>query len=331
MIANTYPIQNAGDVESSRLLTIIDLGNGDIKALVKLTATNQWARIVFPSVLRELPEYETGSFALNDRFYMVGDEVTGPDCIRTGETARGKIDNALPLLAGVIRKAFPMQREITTDVIFTAPSVKQYGEPIKEMLSGSHTVRMPADDQLLTDEFSQTITVGTVSAQLEGYRAVELARQSMSGSRGVLFDIGNRTTIVTVFERNGKIVDRKPFDNCGVRGMASRLVTSEALATADGLKLTPNEDDVIDFLFSNKARKAKGLYIPQLEICLRDAISFTAGYAADADVFLLGGGAGIPAIESVFPKGLKPKKLDDPQWANVEGLKLIADKLIARA
>ena len=199
------------------------------------------------------------------------------------------------------------------------------------MLTGSHTVTLPADDQLLTDEFSQVINVGTVSAQLEGYRALEIAKQQMSGSRGVLFDIGNRTTIVTVFQRNGKIVNRKPFDNCGVYGMASRLVISEALATADGLKLTPNEDDVIDFLFSNKARKAKGLFIPQLEICLRDAISFTAEYADDADVFLLGGGADIPAIESVFPKGLKPTKLDDPQWANVEGLKLIADKLIARA
>ena len=330
MIATTYPIQRAEDCENPRTLAIIDFGNGAIKALLRLAHSQDWVKVTFPSALANLSEPSGECFSVNDEFYLVGEDSEQATCVRTGATARGKIDNALPLLMETFRRALPTQKQIAADVIFTAPSVKQYGSLITDALSGIHTVTIPGSDALLTEDFTQTVTIGKVSPQLEGYRAVELAKAQMEGEKAVLFDVGNRTIIATVFKRNGQILNRKIFDECGVWGVASRIQLAESLANIDGLKLTPSEDDIIDFLFSTKAKKAKANYLPQLEACLRGAVEFAIASDGASEIFLLGGGAEIPGIDAVFPKGHKPKKLDDPQWASVNGLKLIADRLIER-
>lgn len=330
MIATTYPIQRAADSETAKALTIIDFGNGAIKALIRLANSQEWIKVTFPSALANLSEPSGECFSVGDNLYLVGEDSDRATCIRTGATARGKIDNALPLLMAALRRAFPQQLELTTDVIFTAPSVKQYGGLIAGALGGTHRVTVPGSEELLTDDFTQSVTIGKVSAQLEGYRAVELAKAEMKGDKAVLFDIGNRTIIATVFKSNGKILNRKVFDECGVWGLASRIQAAESLANVEGLKLTPSEQNIIEFLFSSKGKKAKAKYQPQLEACLMDAVNFAVESEGSAEIFLLGGGADIAGVEAIFPKSHKPKRIADPQWASVNGLKLIADSLIAR-
>ena len=331
MLATTYSVQRARDCETDEAVAIIDFGNGAIKALIRLSSSQNWIEITFPSALANLSEPSGECLSINGEFYLVGEDSNQATCVRTGATARGKIDNALPLLMETLRRAFPTQKQLAVDVIFTAPSVKQYGGLISDALSGIHTVTVPGNEHLLTEDFTRTVTIKKVLPQLEGYRAVELAKAQMKAERAVLFDIGNRTIIATVFKRNGQILDRKVFDECGVWGVASRIQSAEALANTEGIKLTPSETDIIDFLFSAKAKKAKAHYLPQLEACLRGAVEFAISSDGGSEIFLLGGGADIAGIDAVFPKGHKPKKLDNPQWANVNGLKLVANRLIERA
>ena len=331
MLATTYSVQRARDCEIAEATAIIDFGNGAIKALLRIDDSQNWIQETFPSVLANLSAPSGDCLSINGEFYLVGEDSAQATCIRTGATARGKIDNALPLLMETLRRAFPTQKQLAVNVIFTAPSVKQYGALISDALSGTHTVTVPGNDHLLTEDFTRTVTIKKVLPQLEGYRAVELAKAQMKGEKAVLFDVGNRTIIVTVFKRNGQILDRKIFDECGVWGVASRIQSAESLANVDGLKLTPSANDIIDFLFSAKAKKAKAHYLPQLEACLRGAVEFAISSDGGGEIFLLGGGAEITGVDSVFPKGHKPATLDNPQWASVLGLKLIADRLIERA
>ncbi len=326
MIATTPSVQRAADTPVLKSLVIIDFGNGDVKAFYRSPRTDEWEMVKFPSLVAKLSEPQPGCFKLGDQLYLVGDDAQRATCIRTGASDRGKIDNALPLLVHALRCVVGEGLSVNTDLIFTSPSVKQYGSAITETIKGRHEISTPADELSMIAERHQVFTVGKAAAQLEGHRAIELIKSEVD-SRALLVDVGNRTIITTLVEKSGRIISRKAFDSCGVRGIASRIVTAESLAGVDGLKLTPSEDDVISFLFSKKGRKAKEHIRPQVMACVGEVLNYIHESAVSCPVFLLGGGAELPGL----PKILGGKVISDPQWATVNGLKAVADTLIARA
>ncbi|MEN8443384.1 MAG: hypothetical protein ABG776_00060 [Cyanobacteria bacterium J06555_13] len=326
MISTTFPLQRAADATALKSLSIIDLGNGDVKVLYRKPGVDAWETIKFPSLVAKLSEPQPGCFQVAGQLYLVGEDAKQAICTRTGASDRGKIDNALPLLVYALRSLVGEGLSVNTDLIFTSPSVKQYGRAIQEIVEGSHVVVTPADELAMISQREQTFTVGTVAAQLEGHRAIELVKAEIE-DRALLVDVGNRTVLVSLVDKTGRIISRKAFDACGVRGIASRIVTAESLAGVDGLKLTPSEDDVMAFLFSKKGRKAKDLILPQVMACVSEALAYINDVAASSPVFLLGGGAQLPGLTKV----LGGKVIDDPQWATVNGLKAVADALIARA
>ena len=267
MIATTYPIQRAADTTDLKTSLIIDFGNGDVKALVREPGQDSWEAIKFPSLVAKLTEPQPGCFQVNNQLYLVGEDARLATCIRTGASDRGKIDNALPLLIHALRTLTGSATSLAVDVVFTSPSVKQYGAAITAAISGHHEVITPADELALIGQQQQLLTVGKVVPQLEGHRAIELVKADIQ-TRAMLVDVGNRTIITTFIEKSGRILSRKAFDSCGVRGIASRVVTAESLAGMDGLKLTPSEEDVIGFLLSKKGRKAKDSIEPQVMACV---------------------------------------------------------------
>ena len=326
MIATTPSVQRAADTPVRKSTVIIDFGNGDVKAFYRKPGTNEWELVKFPSLVATLSEPQPGCFQVNDQFYLVGEDAKQATCLRTGASDRGKIDNALPLLVHALRCVVGEGLSVNTDLVFTSPSVKQYGAAITNAIKGRHEISTPADVLSMMSERHQVFTVGKVAAQLEGHRAIELIKDEVD-SRALLVDVGNRTIIATLVEKSGRIVSRKPFDSCGVRGIASRIVAAESLAGVDGLKLTPSEDDVMAFLFSKKGHKAKDHIKPQIMACVSEVLHHIQESASHYPVFLLGGGATLPGL----PKLLGGKVISDPQWATVNGLKAVADTLIARA
>ena len=326
MIATTYPIQRAADTTDIKTTIIIDFGNGDVKALVREPGQTAWESVKFPSLVAKITEPQPGCFQVNNQLYLVGEGARLATCIRTGASDRGKIDNALPLLIYALRTLTGNATTMNADVIFTSPSVKQYGAAITSVIKGQHEVITPADELALIDQQKQVFIIGKVAPQLEGHRAIELVKTDMN-DRAMLVDVGNRTIITTFIEKGGRILSRKAFDSCGVRGIASRVVTAESLAGVDGLKLTPSEEDVIGFLLSKKGRKAKDSIEPQVMACVAEVLRYVSDVAEGYPVFMLGGGAELPGLAKLFGG----KVIKAPQWATVNGLKAVADVLIKRA
>lgn len=321
--------QRAADVidKPLSLLSIIDFGNGDMKAAFKVSDSDSWSEIKFPSLVAKVGRPVAGCFQSGSDFYLVGGDAATYECLRTGATDRGKIDNAMPLLMHAVRQKFGVNRSISLDVVFTSPSVKQYGQAITEAIKGRHQIRTPGDEIELIEDVIQTITVNKVAAQLEGHRAFQLVKDDFS-QMAVIADIGSRTAILTRIKNSGRIVDRKTFDDCGVYGVSNRIVAEESLAGYDGLKRCPNEEDVTNYILGKGGRKAKAAINPQVRACLSEASRLSIEWAgSEGKIFLVGGGAMLPGVSSLF----KAKVIPNPQWATVNGLKSVAEKIIERA
>ena len=310
---------------TAKALVLIDLGNGDVKALGKMNGTDKFVRCCFPSHAALAPSANSDCLMIATaegfKTYLVGQPAADIACSRTGQSAEGKVKNARLLLFHALRQMFGTTDDIHADVIFTSPSVKSYGPAIAAQLVGRHSVQIPTDTEVIGSR-AQNFAVHIHSAipQLEGYQAFAAVRSKLKGESAYLIDVGNRTILVTQVSATGRILNRRPFDNCGVYGIADRIVTRESLAAQ--LK-TPSPQQVIDFLLDGDCTEEVAAQIADdLIACTADALAFIGD--SEAQRFILGGGAKLPGIEQV----LSGKVIKHPQWANLEALAEVAEQLL---
>ena len=313
---------------TARALVLIDLGNGDVKALGKMNGTDKFVRCRFPSHVAIVPNANSDCLAVltanGSQPYLVGEPAAEIACSRTGQSADGKVKNARLLLFHALRQMFGTAEDIHADVIFTSPSVKSYGPAIVSQIIGRHPVEVPADAEVIGSK-PQCFAVHIHSAtpQLEGYQAFAAVRSKLKGDSAYLIDIGNRTVLVTQVSASGRILNRRPFDECGVYGIADRIVSRESLAAQ--LK-TPRPQQVIDYLLDQKHGPELAEQITSdLSASLAEAIAFIGDDSAPR--FILGGGAKLPGIEQI----VGGKALKNPQWANLEALAEVSGELLKGA
>lgn len=331
MTAATYGITTAKSQKMTKTLVIIDFGNGDVKAKFRTNGSDSWDLVKFTSSVATTKNESPDGLRIQNEFYLIGDAAHRVECRRTGSTDSGKIKNALPLLLHAIREGVGFGEPITADVIFTCPSVKQYGEDITKAIQGVHSITIPGDTIAMQKALRQTVTIGKIVPQLEGHRAMELIRDKLKGEQAVLVDIGNRTIIVTIINNQGRILARKPFDACGVNGVVSRVLLDESLAGMDGLKRCPSEADIMEYIFAPSRKKDSALanaIADHLRKCTQDSLAFIDQVAPRSPVYLLGGGASLPGITQVFEGA---KVIKNSRWATVDGLCSIADKIMGAA
>ena len=109
---------------------------------------------------------------------------------------------------------------------------------------------MPVDAEVIGSKPQRyAVHIHSATPQLEGYQAFAAVRSKLKGESAYLIDIGNRTVLVTQVSASGRILNRRPFDECGVYGIADRIVSRESLAAQ--LK-TPRPQQVIDYLLDRK-------------------------------------------------------------------------------
>ena len=310
---------------TAKALVLIDLGNGDVKALGKLRGTDKFVRCRFPSHVAIAPYANSDCLTVitvdGPQSYLVGEHAAAIACSRTGQSADGKVRNARLLLFHALRQMFGTAEDIHADVIFTSPSVKSYGPAIVSQIIGRHPVEIPADAEVIGSQ-SQPFAVHIHSAtpQLEGYQAFAAVRSKLKGEFAYLIDIGNRTVLVTQVSASGRILNRRPFDECGVYSIADRIVSRESLAAQ--LK-TPSPQQVIDFLLDKKHSAEMAAQIaPEVSASLAEPLAFIGDDSAPR--FILGGGAKLPGIE----QSVSGKPLKNPQWANLEALAEVSDELL---
>lgn len=330
VLSATFSIEAAMAQTCLDVQVIVDLGNSDLKIKARSTSSTQtinvWKTAIFPSLVAKLSAPQSGCFQVDGEYYLVGEEAKSAACQRTGATELGKINNALPLLTAALRDLYGDDVNLEVNLIYTSPSVKQYGQAIRERLKGEHTVLTPPDELGLESAKAHKITINKTVAQLEGHRAVELVKDEID-NRVMLVDIGSRTIIATVVDQFGRVIARKAFDNCGVRGIASRIVAAESLANMNGLKLCPSEEDVIEFILGKGAKKTQKLIEPQIKACTGELSIYIADIAPNIPIYLLGGGATLPGLAKLLNAAI----IDTPQWATVNGLCAISSQLFERA
>ena len=310
---------------TAKALVLIDLGNGDVKALGKMNGTDRFVRCRFPSYAALAPftnsDCLTIATAQGFQTYLVGAPAADIACSRTGQSAEGKVKNARLLLFHALRQMFGTTDDIHAEVVFTSPSVKSYGPAIASQLVGRHPIQIPADAEVIGSRAQRfAVHIHRAIPQLEGYQAFAAVRSKLKGESAYLIDIGNRTILVTQVSATGRILNRRPFDNCGVYGMADRIVTRESLAAQ--LK-TPSPQQVIDYLLdSDHPSEVARQIADDLVACTAEAIAFIGNDPAPR--FILGGGAKLPGIEQV----IGGKIIKHPQWANLEALAEVAEQLL---
>lgn len=309
----------------AKALVLIDLGNGDVKALGKMNGADKFVRCRFPSHVATALNANSDCLAVITadglQPYLVGEHAAEIACSRTGKSADGKVKNARLLLFHALRQMFGIAADIHTDVIFTSPSVKSYGPAIVSQIIGRHPVEVPADTEVIGSKRQRfAVHIHSATPQLEGYQAFAAVRSKLKGDSAYLIDIGNRTVLVTQVSASGRILNRRPFDECGVYGIADRIVSRESLAPQ--LK-TPSPQQVIDYLLDQRHSEEIAEQIAlDLSASLAEAIAFIGDNSAQR--FILGGGAKLPGIEQI----VGGKVLKNPQWANLEALAEVSAELL---
>jgi hypothetical protein len=305
-------------IPTAKSLAVVDLGNGQVKALIKAHGSKKFERVSFPSYVAETQEshsdclkiYSGGTF----KNYLVGAAAAEIPQSHTGKTEDGKADNALILVAHALRLAFGTSAHIHCDVIFTTPSNKAYKDIVTAKLEGVHNVATPADADVIGSEaIAQTIVIHKAVAMLEGYQAHAALKLKTDSW---LLDIGNRTAIATKISADtGRPLKRQVFGGCGVRGLAESICQREGLSQ-HMKEHTPER--VIDFLFSGADVSAD--IAPDLGRCIASVLAFVD----DSPRFVLGGGAGIPGMAEAL--AATPTK--DAQWANIKAIADSAEEII---
>jgi len=312
--------------QAARALVCIDLGNGDVKAVVRMPGVDSWVPTKFASTVCSNAA-STFSVATADgkKTFSVGNDSALADSHRTGQTKDGKVENALPLLIHAIRQTVEIKHmdKFHCDVIFTSPSNAAYRERITSELKGIHSVSVAADETDL-DSFGSEFAIDVHNAfgQLEGLRAIHLVSEQVEGE-AYLIDIGHRTTLITRVNGKGVVQnkDRRLLDDRGVYAIAREADRREVMAE----QMCFSAQDVITAAFDRKNKKVAATALADIFTdTLGDAIA-----ALDSDIprFLVGGGAGLPGIDKLF----KGTVIDNPQWASLHGLASVADKVIAHA
>lgn len=341
-----------------QLTIIIDFGNGFVKVLIKQGSNSDWMRLTFPSIVAESAGEE---MSINGVKYVIGDKATEYTCMRTGNTPNGKVENALPVLVESIGKTVGWTRDYAANIIFSCPSVKDYGDAIKDKLRGEHTIIIHGQELLGEENETYTLTVDKMSAQLECHLAYRL--KTTPKKRRYLVDIGSRTLIINVIGPDNRIEHRNVIDACGVWPMLERIREGELLSGVKGLKRLPNEQDIANFLYGlelkplkripNKASDStrSKLIVQNKEIeannelvrdviariepavmgCLSNAIAYIErSWQPNDELYLLGGGAKLCGLKQLLPHD--PKLISkEPVWATVDALAQESAVLLSKA
>lgn len=338
-IEKTYPVTT----EAAKALVLIDIAASHCQAMIRFPGKTNFERFSFESSVKPLPESDGKAFKiLSDKSasqpLRVGNAGEQIEEFRTGADVEGKATNAKALLIHAIFQAISLPQSDTfhADVIFTNPHDAKYGPEICKALKGEHTVVFEPHFEAL-DQLPKTYRLHfhDVLSDMEGRRAFYLIPSEQLEESILLIDIGSMTNLIYCMGSHGGIVDNQwdAIPHKGVHAIAEQIKQMGLLS-----KLTPHcasTHDIIDVLFSpsdleaDKATKLSAKIAKEIQPVY--AQNFTrlnqvAAKFGDGKRFVVGGGASLPGLAEFLnaqPVG------DDPQWAALEGLAIIADKFIA--
>ena len=307
--------------EIAKATVCIDFGNGDVKVMAQLPNASKWNRFSFPSFIAETePTSASALTVISDdglKTYAVGEPARDLPLSRTGAAVGKKAEFSNVLFLHALRQVFGVpDKDVHCDVIFTAPSVKEYGDEMVERLENRHHVQIPSNEFVPGSHVQNyVVEVHRAIPMLEGHLGV-FSVASKHGSPVWAVDIGNRTINVTKVGADGGILERRVFDESGVYFLAQAIADDGLLAPE--LK-TPKPQQVIDVLFSPDESTAIKI-APALTATLAPILDFID----DSPRYLIGGGALLPGAVAL----LDAEVVSDPQWSNISEIARLSAQVL---
>ncbi|MBD1847010.1 ParM/StbA family protein [Cyanobacteria bacterium FACHB-63] len=331
--------QAISDNSCLKLTAGLDSGNGGVKF-----ASNA-QEIYIPSYVLELqktpadiPTSGFCKYVTGDRFALTGKEwIGGTSAVefsplgakRVTDTADGKIQFALPLLLSALT-SLPYYKEIDLSLAVSIHDAETLGDELQNALQGTHIV------QLGNNPISTIVRVRVLKVMAEGSAALIENRSSISitGTTLVL-DVGNGTTIGSIYGAGGKRIDSKMLP-MGVENLIDRICRNIEMRRF----LTGREGDrhLIrkgienrSFNYGSTGFNFEGIYRTEIRAWISEVLapitSFLNQWSASADAKLaIGGGCKLPLLDQALTqKGYV--LASDPVWSNARGLRTIAQKL----
>ncbi len=331
----------------------LDAGNGRVKFAIGDYSdyfTSQWA------VVRKLPRGVAGAFTLDDKHYIVGDDI---DCIADAKeqgsvSSNGKV-SSLPLMLIAALTCHP-------DLLDTAPSAEKRSKDKKlilevEVLSLADGDELEASlrgvDKFSKDGITYFLNIQSFRHSVEGYGAAVKANKiiqdkNIKTKKFHILDLGNGTSTITTYtasSTNPKAGLQRPGKGGGVASMLEHFSDKASIgdgkgATYDKLRRALERSKVNGDEYETRASMSQDNIGKSIKPALHDWITtqpavvntFTRVDELLADggyVFCCGGGFAIATVAH-FIKNLPQFKpyvesghlviLDEPATVALSGL-----------
>lgn len=315
----------------------LDCGNGYAKTIIDLAEIRQPSYFLpfQKSRILDVPNAIDGGMVeyidgdrpdLKGHVWLTGSaayNAAPTSCLRVVDSQRGKLEYGLQLFLGAIATVQPRE-SWSLSVVASIQDAQVYGAELSSVLSGKHLVR-------LNNNIPTEVSVQVTRVVDEGVGAVVYARPSINPDGiNLLLDIGQGTTILSVFGAKGQRLHRKTF-NEGVERLIDSIATSLELRQQVGQEgdrqLIRAGIEAGSLQYGN-GFNFESIYKTELRnwivAVLAPAVKTASPWLANSSSFLaIGGGSQMPMVADLLAmKGIQPIK--DGSWANARGLARIA-------
>ena len=239
----------------------------------------------------------------------------------------GKLNKALQMLLGLLSYHAPHSLDVE---LVCSIHLIELADEVSARLNGSHTVRYNDSDT------EHTINVKVLKVCPEGFGAV--LEHNLTQGKSVVVDLGNGTTITTIYGKRGRIIERDVKDG-GFEDLISRIARDSDLVLELGTQGNPDrirrgiEDGSYQYARTGVSLLpyVKKHLAPWFEAAINGALSFAREHKADAEqAIAIGGGATLKPVKSCFEKhglGVAP----DPVFCSAKGLYKLTQRQAAQA
>ncbi len=307
-----------------------DCGNGAVKS--KITGHNQEFTISFPSyfhrvdcrcgrhtddegVIRYLEGPEDSQVArdLKDQLFVCGSEAAAIETYEqvVNNQIDGKVVLALPMFLAMVGKLRDendkpvIRKRWDFRVVASIHNAPAYGDRLKQTLDGLHKAVINGEETEINIVVLDVFNEGDV-----------FCPKNKEGRNTTILDLGNGTSLVTRFNKDGKLLpDGKKRFGHGVQELYRLImedpefVQSQGFGNLDLLRRAVEESDgtKVKYGYNRHATDITKIYTRNLQKWitdyLRDALDRVDKYQQMNDrVIVVGGGACLPKLGTQFKK-----------------------------
>ncbi|MEO0455422.1 MAG: hypothetical protein AAF152_02405 [Cyanobacteria bacterium P01_A01_bin.114] len=269
--------------------------------------------------------------SLTGRAFLVGEvahEQAPVGLTRVSDDDTAKVNTGLEMLLGALSH-LPHQAEWPLDLVASIHHSHEDAEGLTQALQGAHRVQFNRHDAPVV------VNIRVLKVVNEGAGAIVAG--GLTSAKTLLYDLGNGTTITTIFGSKGRLIDRAVRSG-GVEDLIDSIardpqVISQLHREGDRAVVRKALEDG-SLVYGSTGFSLEAVYKAALKTwagsVVKDALASGRRHEADAaSRFAIGGGCLLPGLgQALAAKGVTIAS--DPVFINARGLCKLASLLAAQ-